>query len=197
MSDIYIREWKRTMRQLPNRPPPRLTAIGLLPAAALTILALTAGMQPALAGDSKVYPGSACQSWNSGAGAFASSYIVATGFGSVMNASSAESNEVSCPVVRDNTLNTNGLFADVKVYGYNSGYKDPYGATLKVTCTFNVTNITAGTKFGTSSQSSSSSAGNFELRIPVSSTNSGGSYDIQCFLPPGSMIYGYNVPEHS
>jgi hypothetical protein len=114
----------------------------------------------------------------------------------VTNASSSQSQQVSCPVVRDTTLNTNGLFADVLVYGYNSGYKDEFGAT-EVTCTFNVTNITVGTSFKTYPQSSSAAAGNFELRILVTKTNSGGSYDIQCLLPRDSMIYGYNVPEHS
>jgi hypothetical protein len=192
MSNIYIRETKRTMRQLPNRPPRRLTAICLPPATALTILALTTGMWPALAGDSKIYPGSACQAWNAGTSAYASSSIVATGSGSVMNASSITSHEVSCPVVRDTTLNTNGTFANVLVYGYNTG-----ASGFKVTCTFNVTNANTGTSFSTSTQSSSAAAGNFELSIPVTKSVSGGYYDIQCFLPPGSKIYGYNVPEHS
>ena len=39
--------------------------------------------------------------------------IVATGNGSVMNASTITTHQVSCPVVRDTTTNTNGTFADV------------------------------------------------------------------------------------
>ena len=105
------------MSRLSHRRPRRLAAICLPLATALTTLALAAGTQPAFAGDSKIYPGSACQPWSSGTGAFASSSIVATGSGSVMNARTITTNQVSCPVARDTTTHTNRTFADAPVYG--------------------------------------------------------------------------------
>lgn len=72
-------------------------------AASISVLAMTAA--PAtFAGDSKIYPGAACQP------EFGSRAADLNSFGSfIENKSTSTSMTVTCPIVRDNTTNSNGI----------------------------------------------------------------------------------------
>ena len=61
------------------------------------------GNQPAMAADNKAYPGSICQPFSG-----APDIEVDGGNSAIRNASTTNSRTVSCPFVRDNTINTNG-----------------------------------------------------------------------------------------
>lgn len=77
----------------------------LLGTAALTVLATTASFTPmAFAGDSKIYPGAACQPER---GARAADLNSLSGF--IENKAFTGSMRVTCPIVRDNTTNSNGI----------------------------------------------------------------------------------------
>src|SRR5689334_2371043 len=91
------------------RSPVRLAAA----AAFVTLgLAATAG-RPAHASDNKWYPGSLCQRMDS------TSDVYATDYNRIHNSNSQYARSVSCPIVRDNTGNTNGSSGEAWVYVYN------------------------------------------------------------------------------
>lgn len=79
--------------------------INLFGAASISILAMTASFAPtAFAGDSKIYPGAACQP------EFGSRASDLNSFGSfIENKNTSLTMSVTCPIVRDNTTNSNGI----------------------------------------------------------------------------------------
>ena len=159
-----------------------LSAICLPTTAMLAALAIWA--QPAQAGDRKTVPGSACTSWGN-----TLAEITGSDGGAVLNASFTSAYTVSCPVVRDNTTNTNGT-PDVSVYGYRDG-----ATATPLSCIFKVTTASTGADYYSLSRSTSLT-GNVSLTIPVTSSQSGAFYNLICVLPPRSKIYGYIVPEY-
>ena len=172
------------MRQRSHHQPHRLTASCLPLAVVLTTLALAVWIPPALAGDRKTFPGSACQRWGN-----INAEIAATDGGGVMNSSFSSTYTVSCPIVRDNTLNTNGV-TEFEVYGYRDS-----STTTALSCIFYVTNAEDGTTYATRSQTTSL-RGDFQLTIPVTKSIADGFYNMLCTLPPRSKIHGYIMSEH-
>jgi hypothetical protein len=170
------------MREVSRQRLRRLSATCLPIAAMLTVLAV--GMQPALAGDRKTFPGSSCRTWGN-----VNAEITGTDGGAVLNASFTSAYTVSCPIVRDNTTNTNGT-SDVSVYGYRDG-----STTTSLSCIFKVTSASVGTDYYSLSRATSLT-GNIMLTIPVTTSQSGAFYNMLCILPPRSKIYGYIVPEY-
>ncbi len=171
------------MRKSSHCPLHRLTVSCLPLAGALTILALAAGTQPALAGDRKTYPGNACLPFNE----TTASDIERDG-SSVKNLSANNTRIVFCPVVRDNTTNSDGT-EDIEVFGYND-------RSLTFSCVFWATTAGTGSVVASSTQSVSV-PGDFKLVLPgVTKSSSGGYYYLTCNIPPFSKIYGYIVPEH-
>ena len=154
-----------------------------LPIAAM-LAALAICTQPALAGDRKTFPGSSCTTWGN-----VNAEITGTDGGAVLNASFTSAYTVSCPIVRDNTTNTNGT-PDVSVYGYRDG-----STATPLTCIFKVTSASTGADYYSLSRASSLT-GNINLTIPVTASQSGAFYNMLCILPPRSKIYGYIVPEY-
>src|SRR3954447_9198819 len=103
----------------------RLRPAHLAATAALAVLSLAAmGRHPAHAGDNKWYPGSLCQRTEG------SSDVYATDFNRIHNASALTVQSVSCPIVRDNTGNTNGSAGEAWVYAYNNS------GSYTLSCTF-------------------------------------------------------------
>ena len=108
--------------------------------------------------------------------------------GSVLNGSFTSAYTVSCPIVRDNTTNTNGI-SNVSVYGYRDG-----STATPLTCIFKVTSASTGADYYSLSRASSVT-GNISLTIPVTTSQSGGFYNMLCILPPRSKVYGYIIDE--
>lgn len=77
--------------------------IKLFAASSISILAMSAA-PAAFAGDSKIYPGAACQPEF---GSRASDLNSFSGF--IVNKNTSNSMSVTCPIVRDNTTNSNGI----------------------------------------------------------------------------------------
>lgn len=151
---------------------------------AAMLVAVVIGMQPAHANDRKTFPGSSCQGWGN-----VDAEIAATDGGGVLNASFTSAYTVSCPVVRDNTTNTNGA-ADVLVYGNRDG-----STATALSCIFKVTRASDGRDYYSLTRSTPAS-GNVTLTIPVTSSVSGGFYNLLCVLPPRSKIHGYVLSEY-
>jgi hypothetical protein len=137
----------------------------------------------AVAGDNKIYPGSMCESFDG------SSDVKKTGVSAIINSNYTFNRTVYCPVVRDNTTNTDGT-GDIWVYVYRSSY-----GTGALTCTFYSTSATDGAIVNYYSKSTSA-VGAIKLTIPVPNSTAGGPYDIVCVLPARSEVYTYQVLEH-
>ena len=162
--------------------PGRTIATSVSVAAALLVLAV--GAHSASASDRKTFAGSACAGWGN-----VNAEVTASGGGGVLNASFASAYTVSCPIVRDNTVNTNGIMT-VSVYGYRDG-----STATPLTCIFKVTTASTGADYYSLSRATSLT-GNVSLTIPVTSSVSGGFYSMLCILPPRSKVYGYIVDEY-
>ena len=160
----------------------RLLSATCLPIAAV-LAALAAGAQPARATDRKTFPGSSCTTWGN-----VNAEITRTDGGSVLNGSFTSAYTVSCPIVRDNTTNTNGI-SNVSVYGYRDG-----ATATPLTCIFKVTSASTGADYYSLSRASSVT-GNISLTIPVTTSQSSGFYNMLCILPPRSKVYGYIIDE--
>jgi hypothetical protein len=151
---------------------------------ALAVVCLSAmAHQPAVAGDNKAYPGSGCQAVDGVPD------IEHFGIAGVWNTSSTTARQVICPVVRDNTINTNGLAGDVWIYVNRSNVTG-----YQLVCTLFSTRASDGVTLFQFSRSTSAT-GPVRLSIPVSSSEAGGPYSIMCTVPPESIIYSYLVPE--
>jgi hypothetical protein len=140
--------------------------------------------RPAHAGDNKWYPGSLCQKMD------ASSDVFATNFNRIFNSSTTLNRLVSCPLVRDNTGNTNGSPGQAWVYVSNN----TAGVTFE--CTFYSTAGDTGSVIAQNTASTTLS-GNVRLSIPVTSSASSGPYGVRCTIPPLSSIISYQMPEYT
>src|SRR3954468_18977802 len=110
------------------------SSVRLAATAAFVTLGLAAiAGRPAHAGDNKWYPGSLCQKMD------ATSDVFATNFNRIFNSSAVLNRLVSCPLVRDNTGNTNGSPGQAGVYMSNNAA----GVTFQ--CTFYSTAGDTGT----------------------------------------------------
>jgi hypothetical protein len=142
------------------------------------------GNRPAMAGDNKAYPGSMCQRWGNSV-----ADIAAADGSAVRNGSYYDVYTVSCPLVRDNTINTNGT-DDAWVYVYRSSY-----AITPLSCSFLSDRASDGVTVYQYT-ASTSAVGSAKLIIKVPDSVTPGPYSIRCALPPRSEIYSYIVPEH-
>jgi hypothetical protein len=111
------------------------------------------------------------------------------GNAAVINTSNTTDRTVTCPVVRDNTTNTNGT-GDVWVYVNRSNI-----AINQLSCTFYGTRASDGVTLFSVIRSTSA-VGPVRLTIPVPNSVAGGPYNLLCSLPPQSIIYAYLVPEN-
>ena len=154
--------------------------------AVLTTLLTTAGINTASYAapsvDGKIFPGNMCQPTN---GNQAERFI--THYWGIHNKNdSTAPMAVTCPIVRDNTLNDSGLEI-VQVRVKNSAAGD-------LSCV-----LASFTKF--SIQPSTYSAvthqpGNQELSLKVDKSEpGGGAYALYCILPPGAKLWNYWVKE--
>jgi hypothetical protein len=133
----------------------------------------------ALANDVKLYSGSSCHS--GGGETYDNTY------GSV-----DDSGTFYCPIIRDNTTNTNGL-ADVDVYVHNAVAD---GVNSGLSCT-----VLSFTNYGSLNDYNyvfAMNAGDrtldFNTTVSVS-VNGSGSYTMICNLSDGDRLYGYRVDE--
>ena len=158
--------------------------IRLMATCAFAVLGLAAIARPAHAADNKWYPGSLCQKMD------ASSDVFATNFNRIYNSSITTNRLVSCPLVRDNTGNTNGSPGQAWVFVSNNAA----GVTFE--CTFY---STAGDTGSVSFQNTASTtaSGNVRLSTNVTSSASSGPYGVRCSIPPLSSIISYQMPENT
>lgn len=92
---------------------------------------------------------------------------------------------VTCPIVRDNTVNTSGTFG-TEVYVRNV-------ASHKLSCTL-YSWSPHGVLVAANSKSTPNN-GNQTLRPDVNLSKNMGSYNLYCRLPKGASIYSYKVKE--
>jgi hypothetical protein len=152
---------------------------------ALAVLCLsTVTQQSAVAVDNKAYPGSMCQPWGN-----ALAPLIATDGGGVVNYSTTSLLTASCPVVRDNTTNTNGT-PEVWVYVTRDAT-----ATSPLSCTLYSTRASDGATMYTRTDDTNL-VGNVKLAIAFPSSATPGPYNLLCVLPQLSKIHAYLVPEY-
>ena len=162
-----------------QRSPGRLS---LSTAIAALCLSATA-YQSAVAGDNKAYAGSGCQAVDGVPD------IEHFGIAGVWNTSSTTARQVICPLVRDNTINTNGLAGDLWIYVNRSNVTG-----YQFVCTLFSTRGSDGVTLFQFSRSTSAT-GLVRLNIPVTSSEAGGPYSIMCTVPPEFILYSYLAPE--
>jgi hypothetical protein len=142
--------------------------------------------------DNKAYPSSACKP-NPLAGTGSDPVeilqsIVASN-GVIFNLSPDTSHPVVCPLVRDNTVNTDGLSGDAWLFATTA---DVNGDRLE--CRFIVTNPETGA-IAFQSAPVQANFGNDRIELPMNQSIPLGGYLIACTLPPGSRINAYAAPE--
>lgn len=138
----------------------------------------TAGV--ALAGDGKVYPGSACVPYSSG-----SANILQRFSDYALNTSTGNSALVTCPVVKDIVGGTRLEYIRISYNKTNSS-----GFYCQV-----FSKNHSGTSFHTSSKWDSSSTGNKTMILPDVNAYGSGSVSLYCIIPPGGRITSYRVDE--
>lgn len=153
-----------------------------LVSAALAGICLVLSQQPAKAGDNKAYPGSACTAWGT------STDIEAQLFSEVVNTSGANVNVVTCPIVRDNTINTTGT-GTAWVYVHRDA-----AANSSLSCNLYSVNGSSGA-LAFSAFASTNAVGNIRLNLQLNNSVAAGPYTLRCTLPLLSKIYSYIVPE--
>jgi len=138
-------------------------------------------ISPSYSADSKIHPGSMCKAYF---GSDESS--LRKGLGSVKNTTTSAV-WVTCPIVRDNTTNTNGLSQAYIRIGRSST------ATADFWCTLDSRN-TVGTQsfFATNSYSGTSTT---SMSFNLSGSTNRGHYEILCRLPRDSNIFSYRIDE--
>jgi hypothetical protein len=152
---------------------------------AVAMLSLAAFGGNAHAGeDGKVYPGNACQFREPGKVIFEPDVSFALGNGAITNVANIPVSVV-CPVVRDNTKNTNGTgVVNMRVRGSQG---------QAVFCT-----LASRGRFGEfvkDQGKASGPSGNQVINLDVAESAVDGSYHIDCLLPPGGQILTYRVVE--
>jgi hypothetical protein len=156
------------------------------------LLCFVATIGSAVAGDNKAYPGSACKP-----NLFASSSSerleilqnVTVTTGVIFNHSFDTSYPVVCPLVRDNTVNTDGLSGDAWLFASTFDFN---GESLE--CRFIVTTPETG-EIAFRSDPVQANFGDDRIELPMNQSIPLGGYLISCSLPPRSRINAYAAPE--
>ena len=146
--------------------------------AAFTLLASTS---IALAADSKIHPGSMCGAYfgtdDSG---------MVKGLGRLLNDTGA-AKWISCPVVRDNTINTNGLSsAYIRIKRSTTATND-FWCSLDSRDTIGTGRAFASNTF--------TGTGYTSMSFNLTSSTSRGHYEIICRVPRDSEIISYRIDE--
>lgn len=151
-----------------------------------TAAMVTASLLPGYvhASDRKNFPGTMCKPYNSSSNNYAYSSS------GIRNTSSSSSLSVYCPVVRDNTLNTNGIdWAKVS-------YSQSPSTNYRLSCT-----LYSKTSTGRTVDSHYKSLTHYEtgygaLYFDLDESARYGNFNVYCRVPPYSMINGIHVVEH-
>lgn len=150
-----------------------------------SILAGLLGEDRARANDAKVHAGSFCRPWF---GVYASATDYTNGY--IKNNGSQSFVVVTCPILRDNTLNSNGI-ADVDMYVYNSS------SANQVSCTVYSRDYDASTLDWATDATSGSNLQRLDWGSAITSSDPNfGYYYITCELYSYDAIYQYLVDEH-
>ena len=107
----------------------------------------------------------------------------------IFNLSPDTSHPVVCPLVRGNTVNTDGLSGDAWLFATTA---DVNGDRLE--CRFIVTSPETGA-IAFQSAPVQANFGNHRIELPMKQSTPLGGYLIACTLPPGSRINAYAAPE--
>lgn len=139
----------------------------------------------ARADDDKFYSGSHCQANND-----SRTTILARNSNGIRNLSYTSSAWVTCPVIRDNTVNTSG---NDKAYVYT--YQDSSTIT-RFFC-----RLQSSSTFGSVSDNATASlllsqTGNRYLYLDLDSSYRWGPYTLTCLIPPRSRIHSIFFGEH-
>jgi hypothetical protein len=156
------------------------------------LLGLVVSTRSAVAGDNKAYPGSACSpnvASSNSADVLEILQNITTVNGVIYNLSFDTSYQVVCPLVRDNTVNSNGLAGDAWLFATTSNLNGD-----RLECRFLVTNPNTGA-IAFSSIPVQANFGNDRIELPMPQSLPLGGYLITCTLPPRSRINAYAAPE--
>ena len=124
--------------------------------------------------DAKTIPGLACQPYYGSQSGDFNHYV-----SGIYNASNGY-RRVSCPIVRDNTVNTTGTWGVDNVYVYAT---KPAGSLYCYLYSY-----TAHGGFVAADSAGTFAVGNVTLRLDVNSSANMGFYAVYCNMPPNSTI---------
>jgi hypothetical protein len=157
------------------------------------LLCLVAAIGSAVAGDNKAYPGAACKpnpnNASNGSEILEILQNVTAVNGVIFNHSFDTSYPVVCPLVRDNTVNTDGLSGDAWLFASTFDFN---GEPLD--CQFIVTTPETG-EFAFRSDRVQANFGDDRIELTMNQSVPLGGYLIACNLPPRSRINAYAAPE--
>lgn len=123
-------------------------------------------------GDRKIIPGSACDlRFDSESTSFGVDWR-----GGVCNLSFSDSLKVSCPVVRDNTDNTDGMHC-AEAYFYRDG------GSAEAECVLYARQSSGAGNYYSTSQTLNVGAGSF-IGLHINNSYSRGYYHMTCLIPP-------------
>lgn len=136
---------------------------------------------PAFAVDGKVHPGSMCQPSD-----YSDASGLSTGGGFMKNIGSV-AKFVTCPVIRDNVTNTNGISrAKMVVYNSQSG---------STTYCYLYSRSPSGGYIESEYSGVWTGVGHYTWNMDLDSSADRGLYYFSCYLSPGARVTAYTVDE--
>ncbi len=148
-------------------------------AAAVAIFAMSAANATGQRTDSKVHAGAFCQA------IFGPQVRGITTFPAGIRNASQQALAITCPILRDNVLNTNGT-SNVRVRVNN-----PQGQRFSCTL-YSIDRLFNSTA---NNSASTTTPGKQELNLDVDTSQATGYYTMDCAVPPGGFVYNYVVQE--
>ena len=151
--------------------------------ASLLALAIVAVASSALAADTKVYPGMACQAYNS------SFTYIDDGTGAIKSTNAGSLFRFTCPIVRDQNLGTTSYSVSVTV--------DDVSTTQNVACLGYARTSTGTTVSFGSNGTSIAGTGVSTMSFTVPTTGSGANdyFHMYCDLHNNAKVRSYKVTE--
>ena len=128
--------------------------------------------------DNKTMPGNACQTM------YGSQAGVINHYAAFLHNTANGYVRVTCPIVRDNTNNSNGTWS-VNVYGFNPGGN--YACSLYSYSTHGALQQV--------NSAGAAAAGNITLSLDVNNSSFNGFYTLYCNLPGNARLYSYRWAE--
>lgn len=144
---------------------------------------------PAPRYDAKVFSGNLCKAYYGRDNASIDSYVHGAN-----NNHATLGKWVSCPIVRDNTTNTNGTWNWWFSRGVQVAVRNAASGSRRLTC-----NLRSYTSTGGFLESNSGFRlpGTGTINLDLNKSANMGFYSMYCYLPPRSRIISYKVIEYA